>query len=98
MEFADWRRVMSVNPDGAFLTLRTAMRAMKSSVGAIVLTASVAGVKAEPGIAAYGAYKAAVINLARIAAKEGPPEGIRVNAVAPGGGETSIWCRLPFFR
>ena len=69
--FADWRRVMSVNLDGAFLTLQAAMRAMKGNGGAIVLTASVAGLKAEPGIAAYGASKAAVIHLARIAAKEG---------------------------
>src|SRR3546814_12917202 len=97
MDFADWRRVMSVNLDGAFLTLRTAMRAMKSSGGAIVLTASVAGVKAEPGIAAYGASKAAVIQLARIAAKEGAPDGIRVNAIAPGGVETPIWSSMPFF-
>lgn len=98
LEFADWRRVMSTNLDGAFLTLRAAMRAMKSGGGgSIVLTASIAGVKAEPGIGAYGASKAAVIHLARIAAKEGAPDGIRVNAIAPGGVETPIWSRLPFF-
>lgn len=95
--FDDWRRVMSTNLDGAFLSLRAAMRAMKSGGGSIVLTASVAGVKAEPGIAAYGASKAAVIHLARIAAKEGAPDGIRVNAIAPGGVETPIWNRVPFF-
>jgi NAD(P)-dependent dehydrogenase (short-subunit alcohol dehydrogenase family) len=97
---ADWRRVMTTNLDGAFLTLQAAMRAIKSGGqgGAIVLTASVAGVKAEPGIAAYGASKAAVIHLARIAAKEGGPDGIRVNAIAPGGVETPIWNGLPFFR
>ena len=66
--------------------------------GAIVLTASVAGVKAEPGIAAYGASKAAVIHLARIAAKEGGPDRIRVNSIAPGGVETPIWHGLPFFQ
>src|SRR3546814_4540689 len=43
---ADWRRVMAVNLDGAFLTLPAAMRAMKGSGGAIVLTASAAGLKA----------------------------------------------------
>src|ERR1051326_9059362 len=61
---AEWRRVMAPNLDGAFLTLKAAMRAIKSggSGGAIVLTASVAGIKAEPGIAAYGASKAAVIH------------------------------------
>jgi NAD(P)-dependent dehydrogenase (short-subunit alcohol dehydrogenase family) len=95
--FADWRRVMSINLDGAFLTLQAAMRAMRDTGGAIVLTASVAGLKATPGIAAYGASKAAVIHLARIAAREGAPLGIRVNSIAPGGVETPIWEGLPSF-
>jgi NAD(P)-dependent dehydrogenase (short-subunit alcohol dehydrogenase family) len=96
----DWRRVLSVNLDGAFLTLRGAMRAIRAGGkgGSIVLTASVAGLKAEPGIAAYGASKAAVIHLAKIAAKEGGSEGIRVNAIAPGGVETPIWQEVPFFQ
>jgi 2-keto-3-deoxy-L-fuconate dehydrogenase len=100
LDFADWRRVMAVNLDGAFLTLQAAMRAIRSGgqSGAIVLTASVAGIKAEPGISAYGASKAAVIHLARIAAKEGAAHGIRVNAIAPGGVETPIWEAMPFFQ
>lgn len=100
LEFAEWRRVMAVNLDGAFLTLQAAMRAIRAggSGGAIVLTASAAGVKAEPGIAAYGASKAAVIHLAKIAAKEGASANIRVNAIAPGGVETPIWSELPFFQ
>ncbi len=73
------------------------MRAMRDRGGSIVLTASAAGLKAEPGIAAYGASKAGVIQLARIAAKEGAPLGIRVNAIAPGGVETAIWRGVPFF-
>jgi NAD(P)-dependent dehydrogenase (short-subunit alcohol dehydrogenase family) len=98
MPFAEWRRILSVNLDGAFLTLQAAMRAMKGNGGSIVLTASAAGLKAEPGIAAYGASKAAVIHLARIAAKEGAASGIRVNAIAPGGVETPIWSGVPFFQ
>ena len=97
MSFAEWRRVMSVNLDGAFLTLQASMRAMKGSGGSIVLTASAAGIKADAGIAAYGASKAAVIHLARIAAKEGAPSRIRVNSIAPGGVETPIWNDVPFF-
>lgn len=97
MEYDEWRRIMSVNLDGAFLTLRAAMRAMNGSSGSIVLTASVAGVKAEPNISAYGASKAAVIQLARIAAKEAAGKGIRVNSIAPGGVETHIWNEVPFF-
>ncbi|HEY5713030.1 MAG TPA: SDR family oxidoreductase [Allosphingosinicella sp.] len=100
LAFEEWRRVLSINLDGAFLTVQAAMRAIRSGgqSGAIVLTASAAGVKAEPGIAAYGASKAAVIHLARIAAKEGAAGGIRVNAIAPGGVETPIWNGLPFFE
>ncbi|HEX8401023.1 MAG TPA: SDR family oxidoreductase [Allosphingosinicella sp.] len=92
---ADWRRVMAVNLDGAFLTLKAAMKAMRDG-GSIVITASAAGMKPEPGIAAYAASKAAVIQLARVAAKEGAPR-IRVNAIAPGGVETAIWSEQPFF-
>jgi 2-keto-3-deoxy-L-fuconate dehydrogenase len=97
---ADWRRVMAPNLDGAFLTLQASMRAIRAGGqgGAVVLTASAAGVKAEPGIAAYGASKAAVIHLARIAAKEGGPDRIRVNSIAPGGVETPIWQSVPFFN
>ena len=100
LEFAEWRRVMSVNLDGAFLTLRAALRAIKASSGprAIVITGSVSGMKAEPGVAAYGASKAAVLQLAKVAAKECAPDGIRVNAIAPGGVDTPIWDDMPFFE
>lgn len=100
LEFAEWRRVMAVNLDGAFLTLRAVLRALKQSSGprSVVLTASVAGMKAEPGIAAYGASKAAVIQLARVAAKEVAAQGIRVNAIAPGGVDTPIWDSMAFFE
>ena len=76
------------------------MKAIKAggTGGAILLTASAAGIKAEPGISAYGASKAAVIHLARIAAREGAPDRIRVNSIAPGGVETPIWSNVPFFQ
>ncbi|HEX8363660.1 MAG TPA: SDR family oxidoreductase [Allosphingosinicella sp.] len=100
LELETWRRVMSVNLDGAFLTLQAALRAIRSTGGggSIVLTASVAGVKAEAGMGAYAVSKAGVIHLARIAAKEGAPDGIRVNAIAPGGVETPIWTGVPMFQ
>jgi len=96
LDFSEWRRVLSVNLDGAFLTLRAALRAMRAR-GSIVAVASAAGIKPEPGIAAYGSSKAALIQLARIAAKEVAPRQIRVNAIAPGGVETSIWDGVPMF-
>jgi NAD(P)-dependent dehydrogenase (short-subunit alcohol dehydrogenase family) len=100
MSFDEWRRVMSVNLDGAFLSLQAAMRAIRATGkgGAIVVTASAAGIKPELGIAAYASSKAAVIQLARVAAKEGAAAGIRVNAIAPGGVETAIWSSQPFFQ
>jgi NAD(P)-dependent dehydrogenase (short-subunit alcohol dehydrogenase family) len=97
LPFAEWRRILSINLDGAFLTLQAAMRAMQGNGGSIVLTASVAGIKAEAGIAAYAASKAAVLQLGRVAAKEGAPQKIRVNCVAPGGVETPIWHGVPGF-
>ena len=96
-DIAEWRRVLGTNLDGAFLSLQAAMGAVREG-GSIVLTASVAGVKAEPGIAAYAASKAGVIALARVAAKEAAPRRVRVNTIAPGGVDTPIWDQTPFFR
>lgn len=97
LAFDEWRRVLSVNLDGAFLTLRAAMRAMADRGGAIVVTASAAGLKPESGVGAYGASKAAAIHLMKVAAKEGASRRIRVNAIAPGGVETPIWRGMEFF-
>lgn len=91
-----WRRVMSINLDGAFLTLRAGMRLLRDG-GAAVVISSASATKAEPGIGAYGASKAALLQLARVAAKEGAPRGVRVNAILPGGVETPIWRTMPFF-
>lgn len=101
LDFVEWRRILSVNLDGAFLTLRAAMRAMQANAsgrgGSIVLTASAAGIKAEPGVSAYGCSKAALLHLAKVAAKEGAADGIRVNAIAPAGVETPVWDTVPMF-
>ena len=92
LDFAEWRQVMAINLDGAFLTLRTALNAMrKASGGSVVVTASVTGLKPVPGIGAYGVSKAAVAHMARIAAAENAQHSIRVNAIAPGGVDTAIW-------
>lgn len=99
LPFAEWRRTMAVNLDGALLSLQSAIALIRQggAGGSIVMTASVSGVKAEPGTAAYGASKAGVLQLARVAAKELAAERIRVNAVAPGGVDTPIWDDQPFF-
>ena len=91
LTLAEWRRVMAVNLDGAFLTLATSLRAMGQTGGSAVVVASVTGLKPVPGIGPYGVSKAAVAHMARIAAVEQAKAGIRVNAIAPGGVDTAIW-------
>lgn len=99
LDFAEWRRIMSVNLDGAFLGLRTALRAMKQSGGgSIVLTSSVVGVKPTAMSGAYAASKAGVVHLAKIAAAEHLVDRIRVNAIAPGRVDTPIWTKTASFR
>ena len=93
LSFEDWRKVMAVNLDGAFLTLATALRAIRKreNGGSAVVTASVTGIKPVPGTGAYGVSKAAVAHMARMAAAENAAHRIRVNAIAPGGVDTAIW-------
>ena len=100
LDFAEWRRIHSVNLDGAFLTLKHAFRLIRAGGrgGAMVVVASAAAVKAEAGVAAYGASKAGALQLAKVAAKEGAPDTIRVNAILPGGVKTPIWRDVPFFQ
>ncbi|WP_425228959.1 SDR family NAD(P)-dependent oxidoreductase [Sphingomonas sp.] len=100
LPFAEWRRILSVNLDGAFLTLRAALRAMSAGEkggGAIVALSSATAVRAEAGTAAYGASKAALLQLVRVAAKEAAPRRIRINALAPAGVETPVWDGVPMF-
>jgi NAD(P)-dependent dehydrogenase (short-subunit alcohol dehydrogenase family) len=98
--FTEWRRVMSTNLDGVFLTLQHCLRLIQEGGrgGSIVVVSSATAVKAELGTATYGASKAAILQLAKVAAKEGAPHNIRVNSILPGGVETSIWREVPFFR
>jgi NAD(P)-dependent dehydrogenase (short-subunit alcohol dehydrogenase family) len=91
ISLTEWRRVMAVNLDGAFLTLATGLRAMEGKGGSAVVVSSVTGLKPVPGIGPYGVSKAAVAHMARIAAAENAAKGIRVNAIAPGGVDTAIW-------
>ncbi len=78
-------RVLEVNVLGVLHTIAAAARTMMAggAGGAIVATASMAGVSGAPNMAAYSASKAAVVGLAKSAAKDLAPHGIRVNAISP---------------
>lgn len=88
----DWDWTFGVLCRGVFLGIKHGARAMiaQGRGGAIVNTASVAGLSGGSGPQAYSAAKAAVINLTRAAAIELAPRGIRVNAICPGAINTPL--------
>lgn len=78
-------RLFAVNAIGATHTLNASVKLLRRGTSpAIVLLSSVMGTRGAAGQVVYGATKAAVAGIARAAAKELGPAGIRVNAVAPG--------------
>jgi NAD(P)-dependent dehydrogenase (short-subunit alcohol dehydrogenase family) len=89
----EWDRVQRVNLRGVFLCLREAARAMVAAgqPGAIVAVGSVSGIVSDRGIVHYSTTKAAVHQLARVAAAEMGQHGIRVNAIAPGCTDTPMF-------
>lgn len=92
----DWDRVVRVNLMGAVNGIRAAVPVMRAQhAGSIVLTASVAGMTAWSHAAPYCATKAAVIELAKVAAVEYAGDGIRVNCVCPGTFRSAIHDDLP---
>jgi NAD(P)-dependent dehydrogenase (short-subunit alcohol dehydrogenase family) len=101
MTLPEWRRILAVNLDGVFLGTKHAIGAMRSGKGgSIINVASVSGIKAYPAAGAYGASKAAVRLLSRVAAIEcaDAKTGIRVNVVTPGGVKTPMWETMDFFQ
>lgn len=87
--FDAWRRVMDVNLDGLFLSLRAELRLMGEGAS-VVNVASGAARMGVAGLAAYSASKHAVLGLTRTAALEVARRGIRVNAVCPGSVRTPM--------
>lgn len=98
----DWHRIMAVDVTGVFLCLKHELAHMaKIGRGTIVNTASVAGIRADPGMAPYVAAKHAVTGLSKAAAIDYAKQGIRVNAIAPGLVKTPMterWLNDPALR
>ncbi len=94
-----FHKVMGVNVDGAFLTVQSAMSLMRKHErpGSIVVVASTAAISPLSLMLSYAVSKSAALQLAQVAAKDGAADGIRVNAILPGGVETPIWQSLPAF-
>ncbi|HEX8200975.1 MAG TPA: 3-hydroxybutyrate dehydrogenase [Isosphaeraceae bacterium] len=86
LSLADWRTVLSVHLDGAFLTTRACMQRMirQGRGGMILYTGSVHSVEASPLKAPYVAAKHGLLGLARLVAKEGAAHGIGANVICPG--------------
>ena len=86
-----WQRVIDVNLNGSFRTIRAALPPMlRARFGRIVNVASIVGLRANAGQANYAASKAGVISMGRTVAVEVARRGITVNSVAPGLIETRL--------
>jgi 3-oxoacyl-[acyl-carrier protein] reductase len=92
----DWERAFRINVLGAVNGIKAAVAVMRPQrSGSIVLTASISGLTAWSHAAPYCATKAAVIQLAKVAAVEYARDGIRVNCVCPGTFRSAIHDELP---
>ena len=85
-KFEDWKKMLAIHLDGAFLTARECMKDMekRKAAGAIILMGSVHSHLASPLKAPYVTAKHGLLGLARTIAKEGGPLGIRSNVICPG--------------
>jgi 3-hydroxybutyrate dehydrogenase len=84
--FADWKKLLAIHLDGAFLTTRACLRHMyaRGKGGAIIYMGSVHSKEASLLKAPYVAAKHGLIGLAKVVAKEGAAHGVRANVICPG--------------
>jgi len=86
LKLSDWRRMLAIHLDGAFLTTRACLRRMRDQGrgGAILYMGSVHSKEASPLKAPYVAAKHGIIGLCKAVAKEGAAFGVRANTICPG--------------
>jgi 3-hydroxybutyrate dehydrogenase len=89
--FAEWKTMLAVHLDGAFLTTKACLKYMYAAgSGSIVYMGSVHSKEASPLKAAYVTAKHGILGLARVVAKEGAKHNVRANVVCPGFVRTSL--------
>ncbi len=88
--FEQWSRMIAINLTGSFLMAQAALPHVIATKGAIILTASIAGLKSHPYSAAYCASKGGVVQMTKALAVEYARKGVRINCVCPGGVETPM--------
>jgi 3-hydroxybutyrate dehydrogenase len=83
--FADWKKLLAIHLDGAFLTTKACVKYMyKQNSGALIYMGSVHSHEASPLKSAYVAAKHGILGLARTMAKEGAKHNVRANVICPG--------------
>ena len=86
----DWRATLDVNLTGPFLLARAALPQLLERQGSVVSVASIAALRAGPGMAAYCASKAGLVLLTQCLAVEHGAAGLRANVIAPGWVRTEM--------
>jgi 3-hydroxybutyrate dehydrogenase len=89
--FDQWKKLLSIHLDGAFLTSKACIPHMyKKKSGSIIFMGSVHSKEASPLKSAYVTAKHGLLGLARVIAKEGGPKGVRANVICPGFVRTAL--------
>jgi len=89
--FDDWKKLLSIHLDGAFLTSKACLPHMyKAGSGSVIFMGSVHSKEASPLKSAYVTAKHGLLGLARVIAKEGAAHGVRANVICPGFVKTPL--------
>ena len=89
--FADWKKLLAIHLDGAFLTTKAVIPHMyEQGSGSIIYMGSVHSKEASPLKSAYVTAKHGLLGLARVIAKEGAEHGVRANVICPGFVKTPL--------